>query len=245
MKPTMIKKIKQFTIGVIAFSIFVGGAFVYGTFNPNHMVKSEMKQDLEMKQAMWAKDLGLHAPNMNYADDVQFIQALNKCVDFINFQTPPDMRVPIDMITGQAVLESAWGKSRFALQANNLFGIRTFSKDTPHLLPEGMKKWPGWGVRVFETKCDSVKEYIRLLNYHHAYVDFREYRTAMLKDNKEVNPKVAITKIKAFSTTEDYDKRVIRIMGEIDDVMQGKNDDFEITLKKKPIIPEPKPEELK
>ena len=30
------------------------------------------------------------------------------------------------MIIGQAALESGWGKSRFAVKGNNLFGIRTF-----------------------------------------------------------------------------------------------------------------------
>ena len=39
-----------------------------------------------------------------------------------------------------------------------------------------MEKWQGWGVRVFKTKCDSVKEYIRLLNEHPAYEDFRTLR---------------------------------------------------------------------
>ena len=32
----------------------------------------------------------------------------------------------------------------------------------------------GWGVRIFASKCDSVKEYIRLLNEHPAYAEFRE-----------------------------------------------------------------------
>ena len=29
------------------------------------------------------------------------------------------------MIVGQAALESGWGTSRFAVEGNNLFGIRT------------------------------------------------------------------------------------------------------------------------
>ena len=34
------------------------------------------------------------------------------------------------MIIGQAALESGWGKSRFAVKGNNLFGIRTFRVST-------------------------------------------------------------------------------------------------------------------
>ena len=40
-------------------------------------------------------------------------------------------------------------------------------------IAKGIEEWQGWGVRIFETKCDSVKEYIRLLNEHTAYEDFR------------------------------------------------------------------------
>ena len=61
------------------------------------------------------------------------------------------------MIIGQAALESGWGKSRFAVKGNNLFGIRTFTETVPHLKPSGVEKWSGWGVRVFASKCDSVK----------------------------------------------------------------------------------------
>ena len=54
------------------------------------------------------------------------------------------------MIIGRAVLESGWGNSRFAVQGNNLFGIRTWTESTLHLLfPQGIEKWTGWGVRAF------------------------------------------------------------------------------------------------
>jgi Bax protein len=113
------------------------------------------------------------------------------------------------MILGQAALESGWGTSRFAKEANNLFGIKTWDKKVPHLFPQGINKWPGWGIRVFASKCDSVKEYIRLLNEHPAYEDFRKLR---LKTN---DPIKLIKTLDKFSTTTDYDKRVIRVINEI------------------------------
>ena len=119
------------------------------------------------------------------------------------------------MIIGQAALESGWGTSRFAKEANNLFGIRTFSKNVQHLLPEGMKNWPGWGVRAFASKCDSVKEYIRLLNEHSAYEEFRKLRF-------ETNDATALIKtLDKFSTTPDYDKRVIRMINKIKKIEEG------------------------
>ena len=119
------------------------------------------------------------------------------------------------MIIGQAALESGWGKSRFAVKGNNLFGIRTFTETVPHLKPSGVEKWSGWGVRVFASKCDSVKEYIRLLNEHPAYKEFRVKRQNMLDKNKPLDSFVLIKTLDAFSTTKDYDKRVIRMINKI------------------------------
>ena len=106
-------------------------------------------------------------------------------------------------------LESGWGSSRFAREAKNLFGIRVFSKDSPHLLPQGIKNWPGWGVRIFPSKCASVIEYVRLLNEHPAYEEFRALR------EKTQDPIKLIKTLDKFSTTADYDKRVIRIIKKI------------------------------
>ena len=153
--------------------------------------------------------MDLQEPEFTYINDTQFIRAMHKCINYINFKTPKNLRVPYEMIIGQAALESGWGTSRFATEGNNLFGIRTWTKETPHLLPVGIEQWPGWGVRVFPSKCDSVKEYVRLLNEHPAYKDFRELR---LKTN---DPIALIKTLDKFSTTKDYDKRVIRMINKI------------------------------
>ena len=159
---------------------------------------------------------------MRYKTKKEFIKELGYCVDYINFTTPIDKRVPIEMLVGQAVLESGWGTSRFAKEANNLFGIRVFKSTAPHLLPLGVEKWQGWGVRVFKTKCDSVKEYIRLLNEHPAYEDFRTMRAKMLATNQPLDSKKLIKTLKAFSTTEDYALRVINMMSKIEKELSSK-----------------------
>ena len=216
------KPIKRWLLISAVFTFGFTASFVYGTFNPNYFIKSMWQEKLETRHALWAHSLGLHSPAMEYSNQIEFIEQLNKCVDYLNFTTPPNQRIPMNMLTAQAVLESAWGNSRFALEANNLFGIRVFNKDKEHMLPIGVTKWPGWGVRVFKTKCDSVKEYMRLLNYHYAYAEFREARTAMLKDSKTLDGRILITKIKAFSTTEDYDQRVLNTMKKVDKLLDDK-----------------------
>ena len=193
-----------------------------GTFYPNSLAKKWANEELRQEHTLWAQSLGLVSKKMKYKNKKEFVKELGYCVDYLNFTTPVDKRVPIDMLVGQAVLESGWGMSRFAKEANNLFGIRVFKSTAPHLLPKGMDKWQGWGVRVFETKCDSVKEYIRLLNEHPAYEDFRIMRTKMLATNQELDSIKHIKTLKAISTTTDYSSRVINTIKKIEVVQSSK-----------------------
>ena len=227
----MVKKIKkeisEFPYWMWAKRIFWSIlilAIVYGagTFYPNPLAKKWANEQLRQEHTSWAQSLGLVSKKMRYKNNKEFVKELGYCVDYLNFTTPVDKRVPIDMLVGQAVLESGWGTSRFAKEANNLFGIRVFKSTAPHLLPLGVEKWQGWGVRVFKTKCDSVKEYIRLLNEHPAYEDFRTLRAQMQATNQPLDSVKLIKTLKAFSTTTDYASRVINMMSKIEKELSSK-----------------------
>ena len=64
-----------------------------------------------------------------------FVSSLNACVDYIYKDLPVSQHIPKEILIAQSVLETGWGSSRFANEGNNLFGIRTFSKDSKWLLP--------------------------------------------------------------------------------------------------------------
>ena len=51
-----------------------------------------------------------------------------------------------------AVLETGYGTSRFAKEANNLFGIRTWDKNAPQLKAKENPN-ASWGVKKYPTKC--------------------------------------------------------------------------------------------
>jgi len=197
-------------------------AYAYGTYNPNKSAKAVVNEELDLFYMQKIEEMGLQEPEFTYSNDIQFVPAMHKCINYINFSLPKDKRVPYEMIIGQAALESGWGNSRFAMKANNLFGIRTWSEDTPHLLPHGIDKWPGWGVRAFASKCDSVKEYVRLLNNHNAYKEFRVLRQKMLDKNQQLDSVQLIKTLDKFSTTADYDKRVIRMIKKIRKLEENK-----------------------
>ena len=108
----------------------------------------------------------------------EFVMSLSQCIDHIYKDVPTPQQIPKTLIIAQAALETGWGTSRFANEGNNLFGIRTFNKDEEWLLPItwDQNKWIGWGVKVYETKCDSVRDYVRIINEVWAYEELREVR---------------------------------------------------------------------
>ena len=138
--------------------------YMWGTYNPNKKAVKQANVELEQFYIQKIKDMELREPEFVYNNDIQFVRAMHKCIDYINFSLPRLDRVPYEMIVAQAALETGWGTSRFAVEGNNLFGIRTWNIDEPHLLPIPWTKWPGWGVKVYETRCDSVRDYLRILN---------------------------------------------------------------------------------
>ena len=220
-------------------------AYVTGTFFPNPITKHYIKKDIETYYTNWANDLGLQEPAFEYQNDVQFVEAVKKCVDWVNFETPRFERVPTEMIVAMAALESGWGTSRFAVEGNNLFGIRTYDREVPHMLLEGRTKWKGWGVRIFNTKCQGVKFFVELLNNHHAYEDFRKLRDRMIAFNLELDPIQLVDTLKAYSTTVDYSERVLYIVKSIRK-REEKIEDIEIEVKEDSHVkPKKKPEDLK
>ena len=219
--------------------------FCIGTFYPNPYTKYKLRLQSENFYTNWANNLGLQEPAFNYNNDIQFVNAVRKCVDWVNFETPRYERVPVEMIVGMAALESGWGTSRFAVEGNNLFGIRTFDQKVPHMLIEGRTKWKGWGVRIFPTKCQGVKFFVELLNNHHAYEEFRDVRRRMILWDQQLDSIKLVRTLKNYSTTDDYAERVIYIIDKIRE-QEIKSMEVEIETKEDShVIPPTKPKEIK
>ena len=202
------KQIKFYVTILVSYLIIFG----IGSFYPNPYTKFKLRVESEKFYTNWANTLGLQEPSFEYSNDEQFVAAVRKCVDWVNFETPRAERVPIEMVVAMAALESGWGTSRFSVEGNNLFGIRTYDKKVPHMLLEGRKIWKGWGVRKFPSKCQGVKFYIELLNNHNAYEQFRETRRKMILWNQPLDPIKLVKTLKNYSTTNDYADRVIIII---------------------------------
>tara|TARA_Y100000996_G_C22552513_1_gene654274 strand:- start:2529 stop:3362 length:834 start_codon:yes stop_codon:yes gene_type:complete len=83
--------------------------------------------------------------------------------------------IPISLALGQAIIESGWGQSRFALEGNALYGQWTTNEDRG-LIPEDRDKDKKHAVLKFENLQKSVQAYMHNINTHGAYYSFRVVR---------------------------------------------------------------------
>ena len=190
---------------IIKYLIVALAAFVLGTFFPNPVAKKKT----ENATIAWAKSLGFGPPRFEYNNNQEFITSLKKCIAYLNFEIPTNKQINTELIVAQAIVESNYGTSRFAREGHNLFGIRVWSKEG--MLPYKQPDYIDWRVRVFKSKCDSVKYYIEILNTKKVYAEFRRVRELTLNRNP-----IAMAKtLDNFSTNKEYEKHVIEVINKL------------------------------
>jgi len=205
----MKKYLKRFIYFCVAVAFVIAGAWVAGTFNPNDYTVQKIEDEFHKKEMKIIQELGLKEPEFEFSDKVSFINATSTCVSYLNWTTDKDKRVPISIIIAMAGIESAWGTSRFATEGNALFGVRTWSLDTvPHMKALGNPD-ANWGVKKYQTKCNSIKDMIRILNTHPAYEKFRLARAEQLDDGKW-NYRQLMMGMTAWSTNPDYAEIILQ-----------------------------------
>ena len=199
---TMKQNYKIILSTVFVITLIISGAFITGTFYPNKWVTKTIENEFHKEEVKEVIYLGFVQPEFNYNDRKTFMAATGKCVDFLNFTTDRSSRVPTSIIIAMAGIESNFGTSRFAIEGNALFGVRTWDLGTPHMKPlENLDA--SFGVKKYETKCDSVKDMIRILNTHPAYEEFRIERQKQL-DKGKWNYRKLLLGITAWSTYPNY-----------------------------------------
>ncbi len=90
--------------------------------------------------------------------------------------------VPPSLALAQAAAESGWGRSRFALEGNNLFGEWCF-REGCGMMPARRRAGARHEVTLFESVSDAVDSYFRNLNSHPAYGPMRALRAEARNDN--------------------------------------------------------------
>ena len=90
--------------------------------------------------------------------------------------------IPVSLALAQAAIESGWGTSRFTKEANALYGQWAWRAQ------DGVKPLEASNsravIRKFDTLQASVQSYMKNLNSHYAYAEFREGRANIIARNK-------------------------------------------------------------
>ena len=131
--------------------------------------------------------------------------------------------VPISIALAQAAKESGWGTSRFARQGNNLFGEWCYDPGcglVPRERPEGRR----YEVEAFATARDSVESYLRNINTHEGYRDFRRERARLREAGRTLSGLLLAEQLASYSERRGAYVNDIKRLIQFNDLTQVASD---------------------
>jgi len=136
----------------------------------------------------------------------QFIQGVAECTVLNNAFIPPTERVVVIVSVAQAILESDWGRSRFAKEANNFYGIIETDETEPHIKSLNSNIM----LKMYGNKCESVADYIDLLNNSSAFKEYRDLRIKQYMSD-DVNIFELIETLENYAEDPKYTKKLLAV----------------------------------
>lgn len=94
--------------------------------------------------------------------------------------------IPVSLVLAQGAKESAWGRSRFAKEGNNLFGEWCFSPGCG-MVPRQRDSGKTHEVEVFPSVRAAVASYVHNLNSHPEYRQLRGIRASLRQAGRPVS----------------------------------------------------------
>ena len=142
-----------------------------------------------------------------------FVRGIAECTIAVNQALPPTQRVPVLISVAQAILESNWGESRFAREANNFYGLIQTDRTEPHI--KSLKS--DVLLKRYGRKCESVADYIFLLNYGSHFQEYRDIRIGQVLVSREVEYVKLVESLRVYAKDPYYViklKEIISILQE-------------------------------
>ncbi len=106
--------------------------------------------------------------------------------------------VPMSLALAQAAKESGWGTSRFAREGRNLFGQWCYEPGCG-IVPHARGAQATHEVERFSTPRESVESYLRNINTHSAYRDFRLARAGLRASRAPLSGLVLAEELQSYS----------------------------------------------
>ena len=106
--------------------------------------------------------------------------------------------VPLSLVLSQAAIESGWGTSRYLNEGNAIFGQYTFDSKQG-IKPRDREIGKKFFVKKFSTLSESVRSYLKNINTHLAYEDFRQERRKLRMNGESLSGNVLANFLKNYS----------------------------------------------
>ena len=136
----------------------------------------------------------------------QFVQGIAECTVLNNAVIEPRYRVVVAISVAQAILESDWGRSRFAVEGNNYYGIIETDDTEPHMKSKNSNVL----LKKYGNRCESVADYIALLNASSAFVEYRDLRLQQyITDNVDVF--LIIETLENYAIDPEYRQKLLAV----------------------------------
>ncbi len=84
---------------------------------------------------------------------------------------------PVSIVLAQSAVESAWLDSRFAKEANNIFGVWSFDKNEPRIAASGLRGKKTIYLKKYDSYKEAVRDYYKSIGKSWAYKKLRHLRT--------------------------------------------------------------------
>tara|TARA_R100001126_G_C4842252_1_gene157516 strand:+ start:376 stop:927 length:552 start_codon:yes stop_codon:yes gene_type:complete len=141
--------------------------------------------------------------DFKYSNKDEFVKGITECTVHFNTAIPPQYRAVVVISVAQAILESNWGESRFAKLGNNFYGMIQTDKTEPHIKALNSDTL----LKKYGRKCESVADYITLLNIGR---DFVEYRNVRDKETvtREIDLDEIINTLHTFAIDKEYTNKI-------------------------------------
>ncbi len=114
---------------------------------------------------------------------------------------------PISITLAQAAIESGWGTSRFFREANNIFGIWAYGKNTPRIAAKKKRNGKTIWVKKYDSLEASIRDYY--LNIGRSFA-FKKFRNLNLKTQ---DPYDLVKELRMYSEKRElYSKELAQII---------------------------------
>ena len=143
----------------------------------NHLILEDRKMVINIEKKFLRADLNENEVNetvrlaikykLDYSTiDLKLFRDLKQRINII----------PVSLALAQAIVESGWGQSRFALEGNALYGQWT-TNEQKGIVPEDRDEDKTHAVLKFDNLKQSAQAYMHNINTHRAYYSFRVVRS--------------------------------------------------------------------